>query len=175
MTRRVFFIRGAVTVVILVVVASCISNNWPASANVSDDSRASQRTASPNGTSAIPAALPIKQDPSGGPSTIPVVVGDTTGQGITAFDFDMFFDPAVLQLQSPAFDNSGTLSSNFAINTNTSTDGSGNLHLHLNGFGTTPLTGQGTLIKLKFNVVGPNGSTTSLTWASFNFNEGSPA
>src|SRR3954470_5485195 len=134
MTRRVFFIRGAVIVGILALVASSVCNDWSAFANARDDSARSQRTAGPNGVTGIPVALPIKQDPSGGTSTIPVVVGDTTGQGIFSFDFDMFFDPAVLQLQSPAFDNSGTLSSNFAINTNTSTDGSGNLHLHLNGF-----------------------------------------
>jgi len=174
MTRRTFFTRGAVIVGMLALVACCVCSNWPASAKANDDSATSQRGASPNGVAAIKVALPIKQDPSGGPSIIPVVVGDTTGQGIFSFDFDISFNPAVLQPQSPAFDTSGTLSSGYAVNTSTFTDGGGNLHLLLNAFGTSELTGQGTLIKLKFNVVGVNGSTTPLTWVSFNFNEGTP-
>jgi glucose/arabinose dehydrogenase len=129
----------------------------------------------PQGAVNIVVSLPNKQDPPAGTSTIPVTVGPTTGQGVFAYDFDMFFDPAVLQLQSPAFDAAGTLSAGWSINTSTSTDINGKVHLILNAFNTSPLSGQGTLIKLKFNVVGGAGSTTPLTWAAFNFNEGTPA
>ena len=122
----------------------------------------------------IPVSLPIKQD-TAAQTTILINVGNTTGQGIFSFDFDMFFDPAVLQIPATPFDTSGTMSSGYAVNTSTFTDGSGKLHLVLNAFGTSPLSGQGTLINLKLNVVGAPNSSTPLTWASFNFNEGTPA
>src|SRR6185436_15819777 len=142
-----------------------VSGNWTPPAGA-----AKAQPSSVNST--ITVGLPTKQDPPGGTSTIPVSVGDTTGQGIFAYDFDMFFDPAVLQLQSPAFDATGTLSAGWNINTATTTDVNGKQHLLLNAFNTSAMSGQGTLIKLKFNVVGAQGSTTPLTWASFNFNEG---
>ena len=144
-----------------------VSGNWTPPAGP-----AMAQPSSVNAT--ITVGLPNKQDPPGGPSTIPIIVGDTTGQGVFAYDFDMFFDPAVLQLQSPAFDATGTLSAGWNINTTTSTDVNGKLHLLLNAFNTSAMSGQGTLIKLKFNVVGAQGSQTPLTWASFNFNEGGP-
>jgi hypothetical protein len=46
--------------------------------------------------------------------------------------------------------------------------------LILNGFGTSDLSGQGTLLNLKFNVVGSAGASTPLTWVNFTFNEGTP-
>ncbi|MCU1266791.1 MAG: glucose/sorbosone dehydrogenase [Acidobacteria bacterium] len=125
---------------------------------------------SPTGV-VIPVSLPIKQDPPGGPSTIPITVGDTTGQGIGAYAFDISFDPTVLQPQATPYDSTGTLSSGWLITPNTSTSG----HLILNAFNTSDLTGQGVLLKLKFNVVGAPLSTSPLTWVNFTFNEGTPA
>ena len=118
----------------------------------------------------ITVALPNKQDPAGGPSTIPIVAGDTTGQGVGAYDLDVSFDPNVLQPQGTPFDTTGALSSGWSITANTSTPG----HLVINGFSTTDMTGQGTLLYLKFNVVGTPNSQTPLAWTSFNFNEGTP-
>ena len=124
----------------------------------------------PEGLPAVEVVLPVKQDPPGGPSIIPISVSDTTGQDILAYTFDVTFNPAVLQPQATPFDTSGTLSSGWVVNANTSTAG----HLIINAFNTTAMTGQGVLLKLKFDVVGAGGSTTPLTFASFNFNEGSP-
>jgi len=140
-----------------------ISGNWtpsgPAPANSSP-------------AVAIRVALPIKQDPPGGPSTIPIAVGDTTGQGIGAYSFDISFNPSVLVPQTTPYDATGTLSSGWSITANTATPG----HLILNAFSTTDLTGQGVLLNLKFNVVSGVGSTNTspLTWVNFTFNEGTP-
>jgi CSLREA domain-containing protein len=145
-----------------------VSGNWTPNRPIKLNRSAPEAT--------ITVALPIKQDAPGGPSIIPITVSQTNvPPGVFAYDFDMFFDPAVLQLQGPAFDTAGTLSSGWAVNASTSTDVNGKVHLVLNAFGTTAMTGQGTLINLKFNVVGSSGSTTPLTWAAFNFNEGDPA
>ncbi|MCU1263683.1 MAG: peptidase and in, kexin, sedolisin, partial [Acidobacteria bacterium] len=79
-----------------------VSGNWtPAGPITSGPS-------SPEGTATIPVSLPIKQDPPGGPSTIPVTVGPTTGQGIGAYAFDISFNQAVLTPQATPFDTTGT-------------------------------------------------------------------
>jgi hypothetical protein len=118
----------------------------------------------------IAVALPDKHDPPGAASTIPIMVGDTTGLGVFAYDFDMTFNPAVLQPQTTPFEATGTLSSSWSINANTSTPG----HLVINAFNTNPMVGQGVLLYLKFQVVGGAGSTSPLTWTNFEFNEGDP-
>ena len=154
-----------------------VSGNWVPPAGPAPappvESNAVARRAAPAGVVGIPVSLPNKQD-SAAQTTIPVLVGDTTGQGIFAFDLDLFFDPAVLQVPASPFDVAGTMSNGWSVNTSTSTDGNGKVHLLLNAFSTSALTGQGTLINLKLNVVGAPNSTTPLTWQSFNFNEGTP-
>jgi hypothetical protein len=110
---------------------------------------------------------------SGGAATVmvPIIVGDTTGQGIIAYDFTFTFNTSVLQLQDPAFSTTGTLSNGWSITPNTSTPGS----IRIVAFNTVALSGSGTLIKINFNVVGALSSSTPLTWTNFVFNEGAPA
>ncbi|MCU1264111.1 MAG: Thermophilic serine proteinase precursor, partial [Acidobacteria bacterium] len=79
-----------------------ISGNWTPSGPITSG------PSSPEGTATIPVSLPIKQDPPGGPSTIPVTVGPTTGQGIGAYAFDISFNQAVLTPQATPFDTTGT-------------------------------------------------------------------
>jgi hypothetical protein len=125
----------------------------------------------PAGGGNVAVSLPSQSAPAGSNNVmVPVIVGNTTGQGIIAYDFTYTFDPSVIQLANPAFETSGTLSSGWTITPNTSTPG----QIRIVAFNTTPLSGQGTLIFIKFNVVGSQGSTTLLTWTNFMFNEGSP-
>ncbi|HWQ32963.1 MAG TPA: BACON domain-containing carbohydrate-binding protein [Blastocatellia bacterium] len=107
---------------------------------------------------------------SGSGVTIPVMASDTTGQGALSYDFTLTYDPAVLRLQSTPFDRTGTLSSAMTITTNTGTPG----QLRLSAFGASPLAGGGTLLNLKFDLIGATGSCSNLTWTSFRFNEGTP-
>jgi hypothetical protein len=108
---------------------------------------------------------------------IPITVGDTTGQNIFGFDFTVSFDPNVLQPATVAFDTAGTLSgaAGFTITPNTTTSG----QVTISGFGTQqPLSGSGTLLFLRFTVVGMAETPTdrtNLTFTSFMFNEGDPA
>src|SRR6185295_11151626 len=103
-----------------------ISGNWTPSGPTD------LGTSSPSGTTIV-VSLPIKQDPPGGTSTIPINVGDTTGQGIGAYSFDITFNQAVLQLQATPFDASGTMSNGWSITPNTATPG----HLILNACNTS--------------------------------------
>ena len=149
-----------------------VTGNWippagPAPALRAPSKATTKAPAAPGAT--ITVSLPFKQD-APGPTTIPITVGDTTGQGIGSYALDISFDSSVLQPQATPYDTAGTLSSGWLITPNTATTG----HLILNAFSTTDMTGQGILLNLKFNVVGGAGAQTPLTWVSFTFNEGTP-
>lgn len=102
--------------------------------------------------------------------TIPITVGDVTGRGVLAYQFDLTYDAAVLQPQTEATEAAGTLSNGLNVVTNATAPG----RLRVAVFGTQALTGAGTLLKLRFNVVGQIGANTSLVWQQFQFNEGEP-
>ncbi|MCU1267804.1 MAG: fervidolysin [Acidobacteria bacterium] len=119
----------------------------------------------------IATSLPNQSDSSGGLATIAITIGDTTGKDVFSYELEMVFDPNVLQPQTTPFDAFGTLSTGWIINANTTTVG----HLRVNAFNTGAMTGQGTLLFLKFNVVGAANSQTPLTWTGFDFDEGTPA
>ena len=146
-----------------------VSGNWvPPSGPVPLPLKATATSPVAPGVTIV-VSLPFKQD-APGPTTIPISVGDTTGQGIGSFAMDISFDSSVLQPQATPYDTAGTLSSGWLITPNTATTG----HLILNGFSTTDMAGQGIMLNLKFNVVGAGGAQTPLTWVNFTFNEGNP-
>jgi len=113
--------------------------------------------------------------------TVPILVSDTTNQGIISYDLNVNYDPAVVQPAAPAFDIAGTLSSGMSITPNTANSG----HLIISAFQGNPISGAGTLINLRFTIVGTAGQSTMLTFADytdpgmtfhpgFAFNEGDP-
>lgn len=90
---------------------------------------------------------------AGAPGTVvamPLTASNTTGRGITSYEFQISYDPTVVQPASPAFDLTGTLSSGMMITPNAPEPG----HFYVNAFTAVPLTGAGTLIYLRFNIVG---------------------
>ncbi len=113
---------------------------------------------------------------------IPITVGDTTGQGIISYDLNVDFNPAIVQPANPAFDQAGTLSSTMSITPNANNSG----HLIISAFQAATLSGSGTLLILRFNVVGFPGQSTPLAFTDytdpgsgfhpgFMFNEGIPS
>ena len=115
----------------------------------------------------IPDDLAAEQ---GATLTVPINVTDTSGMRVISFDFALNYDPAVLQPLAVPYDKTGTLSAGFEINAGTSTPG----RIVISGFGPAPLTGFGTLLKLKFNVLGTPPTSTDLILNPFTFNEGIP-
>jgi hypothetical protein len=115
----------------------------------------------------IPTNLTVSQ---GSVITVPINVGNLTGQGVVSYDFTLAFSSSVLSAAGPAFDASGTLSSGMTVTPNTSTPG----QITISAFGISPLSGSGTLLNLRFNVVGAPNSTTGLNFSLFRFNEGTP-
>ena len=113
---------------------------------------------------------------------VPVTVGDLTGRGVISYDFQITFDPTVIQPMAPPYDSTGTLSSGMQITPNTNNPG----HLIVSAFQAPELTGSGTLLFLKFTIIGTAGQSTPLnfenyvdpnnvTHADFRFNNGTPA
>jgi uncharacterized protein (TIGR03437 family) len=123
-----------------------------------------------DGTSpCVRAALPTDASGGSGSSiTIPLSVGSLTGLNVTAYQFTLNYNSSVLQ--SPTFSLGGTLSSNFNVQANTSTAE----QLRIVAFGTSALSGSGTLLNLRFNVIGGAGATSALALTGFVFNEGTP-
>ena len=146
-----------------------VSGNWaPAGPQASPKGA----IGSPAGGGSVSVSLP---DQLAAPGTMnvmmPVFVDNTTGQNIIAYDFTFTFNTAVIQPAAPAFETTGTLSAGWTITPVTSTPG----QIRIIAFNAMPLSGAGTLIFLKFNVVGSLGAMTPLTWTSFVFNEGLPS
>ncbi len=115
--------------------------------------------------------------------SVPVTVSDTTGLGIVSYDLHVSFDPAVLTPASPAYDSTGTLSSGMSVVTDTSNTAHLILSADVPG-ANPPLAGSGTLIDLKFDVVGIPGRSTvlgiedyrdpgNILHSGFRFNDGS--
>ncbi len=144
-----------------------ITGNWAPS---SFAPQTSLRVASFAPQQTVQVSLPSLVAGSGSSLILPITVGDLTGRGVLAYDFDLIYDANLLQAQSQPVDPTVTLSANFTVTPN-ATPG----RLRVSGFGAMPLTGSGILLKLRFNVIGSAGNSTTLTWQKFQFNEGNPA
>ncbi len=137
-------------------------------------------TPTPTG-SWVAVSLPDAGAFQGSTVTVPIAVSNTTGKGIISYDLQVTFDPAILIPASPAFDTTGTLSSNMSVTPNAGYSG----HLILTAFQASNLSGAGTLLNLKFNVIGKPGQSTPLLLEDYTdpvlqlhkgfvFNEGDP-
>lgn len=139
-------------------------------------------TPTPTATAIAVTLLPAITAAPGSQITVPVSVGDVTGWEVISYDFQVTFDPAVMQPSATSYDATGTLSSGMLITPNTDNAG----HLIISAFQSAAITGAGTLINLKFTAVGTSGQSTALTFEdytdpgsvphpAFQFNEGTPS
>lgn len=148
-----------------------VSGNWTPSASSSLLSEETQAEAKAESLSAtVRVTIPTMTLIPNADLTIPIAVDELTGMGVTAYDFDLLYDPHILRLQTPAVITDGALSRELTVMVNTTESG----RLRVSAFGINSLTGGGTLLKLNFQVIGmPNGSPV-LSWQRFQFNEGLP-
>lgn len=99
---------------------------------------------------------------------VPVRVEGVANKGIIAYEFELRYDPSVLQPERTAVDITKTASSRFTAVTNVEEPGL----LRVAVYGTMPINENGVLLNLRFIPVGPSGSVSPLTWDRFMFNEG---
>ncbi len=102
---------------------------------------------------------------------VPINVSDTTGRGITSFDFRLNYDPNAFSTSPPFADTAGTLASGFEVNVSNPAPGT----LIVSGFGTAPLAGSGVLLRFSLLAVSANPVCGNLGLPNFAFNEGDPA
>ncbi len=117
----------------------------------------------------VSVSLPTTSRGTGLSFSIPVTVGSVTGEDITSFDFDVLYDPTVLQPQAIAHSNAGTSSSGMTVGSSVPNAG----RLRISAFGPA-LTTSGALVNLNFTAIGAAGTNTNLTFSPFQFNEGIP-
>ena len=87
---------------------------------------------------------------------------------ITSFDVEFYWNPAVLVLDDPAFTIEGTI-----LPDDWDADLTSIFPWEISGScsGTTPLTGEGVLLYINFEVVGGDGSYSDIDILSFEYNE----
>ena len=95
-----------------------------------------------------------------------ISVGDLTGQGVVSFSIALAYDPAIVSFHS--VDRTDTLSAGFTVGANVISPGM----VRIAGFGTSPLSGSGSLINIRFSAIGAVGSTSAVNYTELQFNEG---
>ena len=98
---------------------------------------------------------------------IPINVGSLTGQSVTSFQFTVTYDPDILTITGAS--SSGTLTDGTGPTVNTATSG----EVTVAWATATAIDGSGVLVNLEADYV--QAGTSSLTFQSFVFNEGTPA
>ncbi len=100
--------------------------------------------------------------------SIPITVGDLTGQGAISFQFVLKYDTSIVSITGVT--TTGTLSAGLtAPVVNTSVFG----QITVAAAGASAMSGSGTLIYLNATTKGKG--TSALTFTNFQFNEGTPA
>lgn len=102
--------------------------------------------------------------------TVDLTATKTTGAGILGYQLEVLYDAAVIEPQEMGCDVSETISRGMTAICRVSESGV----LKVVVFGAAPLSGEGTLLKLNFKVVGARGSTSPFSIRNFMFNEDNP-
>ncbi|MGB4204555.1 MAG: BACON domain-containing carbohydrate-binding protein [Bacteroidales bacterium] len=103
---------------------------------------------------------------------IPVMVSDLTGYGIITNEFVFSYDASVLIPSPPYVTTIGTMLGDAGWTLIIDQQEAGNLSVV--ALGSEPLSGSGVLTKLRFKVVGEQGSSSDLSFDEFVFNDNNP-
>jgi hypothetical protein len=90
------------------------------------------------------------------------------GSALLGYEFQLQYNPAVLQ--SIGLSTTNTASAGWQVIANSDTPG----RLRVAGYGTSPLSGDGVLLNLRFQVTQTVNLTSALTFGYFRWNEGQP-
>ena len=101
---------------------------------------------------------------------IPIGIQGAANKGIIAYEFELKYDPTVIQPQADPVALAGTASGDLSVAANAQIPGS----LKVAVFGPVPINDNGVLLNLRFTAVGAPGSVSTLGWESLLLNEGNP-
>jgi hypothetical protein len=99
--------------------------------------------------------------------TIPFKIENLKGAGVVAYQFDVEYDPAVLEPVDNAAEIVGTVGEGLSVVSNSPEPGV----LKVAVYGAYPVVGDGVFANLKFRTIGSKGSTSPLTVRGFQFND----
>jgi hypothetical protein len=101
--------------------------------------------------------------------TVPVSVQGIATKGVISYEFDLKFDPSVIQPDERPFDATRTVSRGLSVVTNEIEPGL----LRVVVYGPMPIERDGVLVNLRFTAIGEPGSASPLAWEHIVLNEGS--
>ena len=101
---------------------------------------------------------------------IPVSVEGVKGKEIISYEFDLIYDPAMIQPLENPVDVSGTVSRGLMVVVNPNDP----CLLRVVVYGPMPIDENGVLLNLRFTAVGKAGAVSPLTFERIMFNEGEP-
>lgn len=99
---------------------------------------------------------------------VPIRVAGVANKGVIAYEFDLRYDPTVIQPEETGVDLARTVSSGLTAVTNVEEPGL----LRVVVYGAMPIDENGVLLNLRFSPVGSSGAVSPLTFERFMFNEG---
>lgn len=99
---------------------------------------------------------------------VPVHVQGIAKKGVISYEFELRYDPLVMQPAGDGVDVKGTVSRGLSVVTNTTEPG----HLRVVVYGAYPIDGDGVLLNLRFTAVGGVGSVSPISFERIMFNEG---
>jgi hypothetical protein len=142
-----------------------VSGNWGSSAGIQG------RTAnSVSPERAVAVKAPYLVTPADNDVVIAVSVQGAANKGVISYEFDLRYDPSVIQPQKDPVDLNGTASRALSAVTNAETPGL----LKVTVFGPVAVDSDGILLTLKFTAVGQPGAVSPLSWERVMLNEGDP-
>jgi len=118
----------------------------------------------------ISVELPTVSASTGKEIVVPVNVEGIANKGVIAYEFDLRYDPAVMQPLDEPVDVKGTVSRGLSVVTNATEPGL----LRVVVYGAYPIDGDGVLLNLRFTAVGASGSVSPISFERIMFNEGEP-
>jgi hypothetical protein len=146
-----------------------VSGNWtPSSARPSASRQKAEAESSDNED--IVVDLPKVTTATEKEVIVPVSVQGAANRQIISYEFDLRYDPSVIQPQSEAVDLTGTASRGLSSVVNATEPGL----LRVVMYGPIPIDGSRVLLNLRFTAVGTPGSVSRLAWERIMFNEGDP-
>jgi uncharacterized delta-60 repeat protein len=101
---------------------------------------------------------------------VPVSIEGVAGKDVISYEFDLRYDPAVIQPMEDPVDAAGTVSRGLSVVTNSIEPGL----LRVVVYGSMPISEDGVFLNLRFTAVGTGGTVSPLTFERLMFNDGEP-
>lgn len=113
-------------------------------------------------------AVPKVDAASGSQVGVPLTIGNLMGRGLTAYQFDVEYDPSVVTPAAVPADLTGTLGEGMTLMSNVTAPGL----LKVVVFGAMPVNSDGVYVNLRFVATGRPGTVSPIAISSFRANDG---